>query len=313
MLPTYANSMREQEAQAVNARNRQMWDQLTDVGRREDKWADRVHERDMRIELLEHEAHMARLQRDTDDNYRQIAEMDRRDTERATEARLQLEMQRREIAERRVAQQDQDLIAWGQTRDWVINGVLGAASIGATLALASPLLFPQDGQGQEGGEEEEKKAAPTPPSWRGTIHVENEDGKYVRMNLQEFVAALFTHDIRMLRDYPPDQSERFRALLAELSSFVASDRDIRESKHFRQFNAGDIRAIRETWPEIVRLQAPLRHLGAVSVREFAWTHYDEDSPWGRFHRAIGIIIQGADQIMADPVRTMTMTGGSVTT
>jgi hypothetical protein len=256
---------------------------------------------------------MARLQRDGDDIDRQIAEMDRRGTERATEARLQLEMQRREIAERRVAQQEQDLIAWGQTRDWVINGVLGAASIGATLALASPLLglFPQDGQGKEGGEEEEKKAAP--PSWRGTILVETVEGKYVRMNLPEFVAALFTHDIRMFRDYTPDQSERFRALLAELSSFVASDRDIRESKHFRQFNAGDIRAIRETWPEIVRLQAPLRLGGAVSVREFAWTHYDEDSPWGRFHRAIGIIIQGADQIMADPVRTMTMTGGSVTT
>ena len=243
---------------------------------------------------------------------RQQREADRRlRIEReADEARRQLQAAEERLAEQR--RRTDDELARRQRQDWT-GVILGAVSIGATLALASPLLFPQDGQGKEGGEEEEKKAAPTPPSWRGTIHVENEDGKYVRMNLQEFVAALFTHDIRMLRDYPPDQSERFRALLAELSSFVASDRDIRESKHFRQFNAGDIRAIRETWPEIVRLQAPLRHLGAVSVREFAWTHYDEDSPWGRFHRAIGIIIQGADQIMADPVRTMTMTGGSVTT
>jgi len=229
----------------------------------------------------------------------------RRENKRGEEARRQLQESEARFAEQ--MRQMDDELARRERLDWT-GVLLGAASIGATLMLASPLLFPQVGQGKE-GEEEEKKAA----SWSGKIQVENEDGKYVRMNLPEFVAALFTHDIRMFRDYPPDQSKRFRALLAELSSFVGSDRDIRESKHFRQFNAGDIRTIRETWPEIVRLQAPLLLGGAVSVREFAETVYDEDSPWGRFHRAIGIIIQGAGQIMADPVRPMTMTGGSVAT
>jgi len=256
---------------------------------------------EMRQRRIEHDEEMRQRQ----EELRLVRLEQRRENQRGEEARRQLQEAEARLAEQRRRQTDEERAR--QRQGWT-GVLLGAASIGATLALASPLLFPQVGQGKE-GEEEEKKAA----SWSGKIQVENEDGKYVHMNLPEFVAALFTHDIRMFRDYPPDQSERFRALLAELSSFVGSDRDIRESKHFRQFNAGDIRTIRETWPEIVRLQAPLLLGGAVSVREFAETVYDEDSPWGRFHRAIGIIIQGADQIMADPVRPMTMTGGSVTT
>ncbi len=87
-----------------------------------------------------------------------------------------------------------------------------------------------------------------------TLLVVSIGGDLARVTLSQFVAAIFTDEIKMLHDFEPDATERFRALRSELSSFVGSDRDIKESKHFRGHRQGDIKTMRETWPAIVRMQ-----------------------------------------------------------
>ena len=137
--------------------------------------------------------------------------------------------------------------------------------------------------------------------------VVNAKGDLEHVTLSQFVAAIFTDEIKMFHDYQPDQAERFRALRAELSSFVGSDRDIKESKHFREHMRGEIKTMRETWPAIVRTQEALPPL---DVRNFSANSFIEGSPLDRFYDAIGTCLQHAGQILSDPVRPTSMSGGA---
>jgi len=317
LLPTYWETQIHKIQEEGNARRQAGWEK-TQMEMRQ-RW--REHDEEMR--QGQEELRLLRLQN-----------AQRRENERADEVRRQLQEAEARLAEQRRRQTDEEHAR--QRQGWT-GVLLGAASIGATLALASPLLFPQVGQGKEGEEEEEKKAA----RWRGTIQVETVDGKYVRMNLPEFVAALFEFEdfeseirINFQEGDDPElgtlveQRNRLRAIQEELVSFVASDRDIKELRYFRETGSGgDIKAMRETWSDIVRLQAPLLLGGAVSVNQFrvegpvVASHqparpYDEAHPWDRFHGAMVSVIQAASFIIHTiPIheRSMKMRGGSVTT
>ena len=300
----------------------------------------------------ENEARWQRIQRESQQRQREHDEQMRRaeqDLQELRQYRYRLRIEREadearrqlQEAEARYAEQMRINDEWNARRQrqaW--NGVIfGAASIGATLALASPFLFPQLGQGKE-GEEEEKKAA----HWSGTILVETVDGKsdgyngrYVRMNLPEFVAALFNFedfqseiDINFQEGDDPEfgsleeQRKRLREMREELVSFVASDRNTHELKHFQETgNGGDIKVMRETWPDIVRLQAPL----LLSVSQFRTEGpavasgqparpYDDAHPFDQFHTAMHSVIQAAGHIIHTvPIheRSMKMRGGSMAT
>jgi hypothetical protein len=221
---------------------------------------------------------------------------DRIADERLAEARRQLHASEARLAEMR-RQNDDDNWTWGQARDYLFPQtpnpwLLGAVSVGAAVALASPLLFPQDGQGKTA-------------EINGSIETINAEGKLGRMTLSQFISALFTQEIRTWGE--PDDATRFNALRAELSSFVGSDRDIKESKHFRQFSQGDIKTMRETWPEIIRLQATLP---PISVRDYEHDiPDDEDSAHGRFYQAWGNCVQGSGHILSLPVTPAPMVGG----
>jgi hypothetical protein len=139
-----------------------------------------------------------------------------------------------------------------------------------------------------------------------TMLVVNAKGDLEQVTLAQFVAAIFTDEIKMFHDYQPDAIERFKALRSELSSFVGSDRDIKESKHFRAHMQGEIETMREVWPDMVRMQYMSPPL---EVRNFSENRFDEGSALDRFYDAIGACLQHAGQILADPVRPMAMSGG----
>ena len=65
--------------------------------------------------------------------------------------------------------------------------------------------------------------------------------------------------------------------------------------------------MREAWPDMVRMQWSVP---TIHVTGYAGAIYDEDSPHDRFQLALGHCIQGAGQILRDPVRPTSMSGGA---
>jgi hypothetical protein len=174
-------------------------------------------------------------------------------------------------------------------------------------ALRQPSGAPQD----PGAGSAKRKMGSGLGSQRGgnddlTMLVVNARGDLEQVTIGQLVTAILSNEVRMFQDYQPDEAGRFRALCSELSSFVGSDRDIKESKHFRQHRQDHIRTMREVWPEMVYLQDTIP---LIDVRDFPANRFEEGSPFDRFYDAIGVIVQDVDHIMSQPVRPMANMGG----